>query len=141
MASVTSFIRNTPAASLRAYFDHSGITLPVPVNWEAPEPEVVRPLLRAVDEMDEASRARVLNDAERVGSMADEAGQTASPGTPTNSAISRTRAVGRAGCFCMPGAGAGAPGRCATPTSVGAGACGTASSVSRSWSRSAIRPR
>ena len=77
MASVTSFIRNTPAASLRAYFDHSGITLPVPVNWEAPEPEVVRPLLRAVDEMDEMAKARVVNDGERVSTMADEAGQTA----------------------------------------------------------------
>lgn len=77
MASVTSFIRNTPAASLRAYFDHSGITLPVPVNWEAPEPEVVRPLLRAVDEMDEMAKSRVVNDAERVSALADEAGQTA----------------------------------------------------------------
>lgn len=77
MASVTSFIRNTPAASLRAYFDHSGITLPVPVNWDAPEPEVVRPLLRAVDEMDEMAKSRVVNDAERVSALADEVGQTA----------------------------------------------------------------
>lgn len=77
MASVTSFIRNTPAASLRAYFDQAGITLPVPVNWEAPEPEVIRPLLRAVDEMDEQAKARVVNDAERVSTLADEAGQTA----------------------------------------------------------------
>jgi hypothetical protein len=77
MASVTSFIRNTPAASLRAYFDRSGIALPVPVNWEAPEPEVIRPLLRAVDEMDEMAKARIVNDAERVSAMADEAGQTA----------------------------------------------------------------
>src|SRR5690606_11556143 len=77
MASVTNFIRNTPAASLRAYFDHSGITLPVPVNWDAPEPEVVRPRLRAVDEMDEMAKARVVNDGERVSALADEAGQTA----------------------------------------------------------------
>lgn len=77
MASVTSFIRNTPAASLRAYFDHSGITLPVPVNWDAHEPDVVPPLLRAVDTMDDEARARIVNDAERVGSMSDEAGQTA----------------------------------------------------------------
>ena len=77
MASVTSFIRNTPAASLRAYFDHSGITLPVPVNWDAHEPDVVPPLLRAVDTMDDEARARIVNDADRVGSMSDEAGQTA----------------------------------------------------------------
>lgn len=77
MASVTSFIRNTPASSLQAYFDAAGIELPTPVNWEAPEQEIVKPLLQAVDEMDEEARARVLNDADRVGSLADDAGQTA----------------------------------------------------------------
>lgn len=77
MASVATFIRNTPTATLRAYFQHAGIALPATVNWSAPTTDFVRPLVRAVDEMDEASRARVLNDAERVGSMADEAGQTA----------------------------------------------------------------
>lgn len=77
MASVMSFIRNTPVAALRAYFDHRGISLPPAVNWEAPEPEVVGPLLRAVDEMDDAARMRVVNDAERVSSMADEVGHVA----------------------------------------------------------------
>lgn len=77
MASVTSFIRNTPVAALRAYFNHRGISLPPAVNWDAPEPEVVGPLLRAVDEMDDAARMRVVNDAERVSSMSDEGGQVA----------------------------------------------------------------
>lgn len=53
MASVTSFIRNMPASSLQAYFHHTGIELPTEVDWEAPEPEVVRVTLRAVDEMDD----------------------------------------------------------------------------------------
>jgi hypothetical protein len=77
MASVTSFIRNTPAASLRAYFDQAGIALAPPVNWDASGPDVVRPLLHAVDDMDDNARARVVNDAERVTAMADEAGQAA----------------------------------------------------------------
>ena len=76
MASVTSFIRNTPASSLQAYFHQTGIELP-PVDWEASGPEVVRPLLRAVDDMDDNARARIVNDAERVAAIADEAGQTA----------------------------------------------------------------
>ena len=42
MASVTSFIRNMPASSLQAYFDHTGIALPTTVDWTAPEPEVDR---------------------------------------------------------------------------------------------------
>ena len=77
MASVTTFIRNMPASSLQAYFHHTGIELPSPVDWDAPEPEVVRLTLRAVDEMDDEARARIVNDAERVGALADDAGQTA----------------------------------------------------------------
>lgn len=77
MASITSFIRNTPMASLRAYFNTSGIELPMALDWEGPEPDVVRPLLQAVDEMDDAARGRVVNDADRVGSMSDDAGQVA----------------------------------------------------------------
>ena len=77
MASVTSFIRNLPASSLRAYFDHTGIVPPTPVNWDAEEPEVIRGALRAVDEMTDEERARVVNDGERVSAMADDAGQIA----------------------------------------------------------------
>jgi len=77
MASITSFIRNTPAASLRAYFNTSGIELPTTLDWDVPEPDVVRPLLQAVDNMDDAARGRVVNDADRVGSMSDDAGQVA----------------------------------------------------------------
>ena len=77
MASVTSFIRNTPAASLRDYFSATGIELPTSVNWDAPEPGVVKPLLQAVDDMGEEARGRIINDGERVAAMADDAGQTA----------------------------------------------------------------
>ena len=77
MAALIGFLRNTPAASLRDYFQHSGISLAVPVNWNAPEPDVVRALMQAVDEMDDATLARVVNDAERVTTMTDEAGQAA----------------------------------------------------------------
>lgn len=77
MASVTNFIRNTPPAWLRDYFTKTGIELPTPVDWDASEPEVVKPLLQAVDEMDDEARGRIINDGERVSAMADEAGQTA----------------------------------------------------------------
>lgn len=77
MASVTNFIRNTPPAWLRDYFTKTGIVLPTPVDWDASEPEVVKPLLQAVDEMDDEARGRIFNDGERVSAMADDAGQTA----------------------------------------------------------------
>ncbi len=77
MATVTSFIRNTPTSELRDYFENANIKLPENVDWAKSEPEIVRPLLKAVDEMDAMDRGRVMNDADRVTSMADEAGQTA----------------------------------------------------------------
>ena len=77
MASVTTFIRNMPASSLQAYFNHTGITLPSPIDWSAPEPEIARVTLRLVDEMNDEDRARVVNDGERVSALADDAGQTA----------------------------------------------------------------
>ena len=46
MASVTSFIRNTPKASLRTYFDQTGIALVPPVNWDAPSPRSFGPCSR-----------------------------------------------------------------------------------------------
>ncbi|MFO0991607.1 MAG: hypothetical protein U1E67_06720 [Hyphomicrobiales bacterium] len=76
MATVTSFIRNTPKTSLQAYFDQAGIHLAPPVNWDAPG-DIVRPLLQAVDEMDPVARDRLETVAERVTGMADEAGEAA----------------------------------------------------------------
>lgn len=76
MASIHTFIRQTPAASLRLYFERAAMPLPA-INWDAPEPEVTKPLLQAVDAMDDMAKARVANDAERVTSMSDEPGQAA----------------------------------------------------------------
>src|SRR5688572_20282801 len=77
MTSVATFVRKTPAAELRAYFDNRGILLPDALDWSGPEAGLARPLLQAVDEMDLETRARIANDFERVGEMSDEAGQTA----------------------------------------------------------------
>lgn len=77
MTAITTFVRKTPAASLRTYFNRIGIRLMPAVKWDAPEPNVVRPLLEAVEDLDDSAAARVVNDAERVTAMADEAGQAA----------------------------------------------------------------
>jgi hypothetical protein len=74
MTAITSFVRKSPAASLRTYFNRIGIRLMLAVNWDAPEPDVVRPLLEAVEDLDDSAAARIVNDAERVTAMADEAG-------------------------------------------------------------------
>lgn len=71
------FIRSTPPASLRSYFTFIQAEMPPDVVWEGAANVVVPPLLRAVDAMHDAERMRVTNDADRVGAMADEAGQAA----------------------------------------------------------------
>ncbi len=77
MPTIPDFIRSTPPASLRDYFTATFAELPPDVPWDGKASDVVQPLLRAVDGMDDAERMRVMNDADRVGAMADEAGQTA----------------------------------------------------------------
>ena len=41
MPSIAKFIRNTPVTDLRTYFDRQGFDLQEPVNWDAPEQEIV----------------------------------------------------------------------------------------------------
>ena len=76
MATVTKFIRSTPKASLQAYFSQAGFPLAPPMNWNDPG-DIVRPLLKAVDEMAPDERDRLETVAERVTGMADDAGEAA----------------------------------------------------------------
>jgi len=77
MPFLNRMIRNTSVPSLREFFTSRAVDLPPAVNWAAPEQDVIQSLLRAVDEMDDMALARVVNDAERVTNMVDDAGQTA----------------------------------------------------------------
>lgn len=47
----------------------SCFSLPVSVNWNAVEAEVVKPLLRAVHTLSETERERLLLDADRISTM------------------------------------------------------------------------
>ena len=76
MATVTKFIRSTPKASLQAYFSQAGFALAPAINWNDPA-DIVRPLLKAVDEMTPDERDCLETVAERVTGMADEAGEAA----------------------------------------------------------------
>ena len=77
MPTVPDFIRSTPPAALRDYFTAINVALPDDVVWEGAANDVVPPLLRAVDAMGDTDRLRVMNDADRVGAMANEAGEAA----------------------------------------------------------------
>ncbi len=77
MPALVRVIRNSSVLSLREYFTQCATEMPVAVNWQTTEPEVVRSLLQAVDKMSDLDIARIVNDLERVDKMADEGGQTA----------------------------------------------------------------
>lgn len=77
MTAIASFLRKTPIPRLQDYFIAGGFTSLASVDWSKPEPEVVEPLIKAVDDMDVAEKQRVILDAGRVAALADEPGQNA----------------------------------------------------------------
>jgi hypothetical protein len=72
MVTINALIRHTPTRLLHSYFEQARIALPIAVNWNGPEPDVVLPLLKAIDELDEVPRARLQHDTERVSALSDE---------------------------------------------------------------------
>ena len=77
MLALQDFLRSTPASLLEAYFVLVAPEQRLEVDWTIPAPDLGRALLRIVDALDAAVRARVMNDADRICAMADEAGQVA----------------------------------------------------------------
>jgi hypothetical protein len=77
MSAVAKFLRYTPLSALRTYFEAGSIDFNGAIDWYAPEVDVVKPLMTAVEELDERERERVGIDAARVTEMADEGGQAA----------------------------------------------------------------
>ena len=53
MTAIASFLRKTPVTRLQDYFSAGGFTSLPPVDWTRPESEVVEPLIKAVDDMNE----------------------------------------------------------------------------------------
>jgi hypothetical protein len=76
VASVASFIRNTPAGTLKGYFERTAVELPA-VDWAATEPAIVRDILSAFEKLAKPDRERVENDLDSVAAIADEPGQVA----------------------------------------------------------------
>jgi hypothetical protein len=58
-----------------------------PVDWTKPEPDVVEPLIKAVDAMSDDEKQRVVLDAGRVAALADEPGQNALQNVVQNRAV------------------------------------------------------
>ena len=102
MSSVASFVRNTPVSTLEAYFARTKIGPPSAVDWSATEPEAVRNLLSALQELAADDRDRVVADIERVAAIADEPGRGALYSVTQNRAQLEdlvTPTTARYGCF------------------------------------------
>lgn len=77
MTAIAAFLRKTPVIRLQDYFKAGGFTSLATVDWSRPESEVVEPLIKAVDNMSDDEKQRVVLDAGRVAALADEPGQNA----------------------------------------------------------------
>ncbi len=77
MLNLQDFLRRTPAALLRAYFDTTGLALPAEIAWDAPATALSSTLLDAIDRLDDGRRQRVMDDADRICALAGEDGQAA----------------------------------------------------------------
>jgi len=77
VTALSAFLRKTPTTRLRDYFTISSFTSLPPIDWARPEPEVIEPLVKAVDGMSDNEKQRVILDAGRVAALADEPGQNA----------------------------------------------------------------
>ncbi|WP_212591558.1 hypothetical protein [Antarctobacter heliothermus] len=77
MTAIAAFLRKTPVPRLQDYFTGSGFTSLAPVDWTRPESEVVEPLIKAVDDMNDDEKQRVVMNAGQVAALADEPGQNA----------------------------------------------------------------
>ncbi len=62
---------------MQDYFTAGGFTSLSPVDWTKPEPEVIEPLIKAVYNMSDDEKQRVVLNAGQVAALADEPGQNA----------------------------------------------------------------
>ena len=87
MTAIAAFLRKTPVTRLQDYFAAGGFTSLSPIDWTKPEPDVVEPLIKAVDGMSDDEKQRVVLDAGRVAALADEPGQNALQNVVQNRAV------------------------------------------------------
>lgn len=87
MTAIAAFLRKTPVTRLHDYFAAGGFTSLSPIDWTKPEPDVVEPLIKAVDGMSDDEKQRVVLDAGRVAALADEPGQNALQNVVQNRAV------------------------------------------------------
>jgi hypothetical protein len=74
---LAQFLRSTPSSALQSYFATRSADLPQDLPWDDPPHVLLAALIQAVDALDRGTSDQVLADAERIGALSDEAGETA----------------------------------------------------------------
>jgi hypothetical protein len=87
MASITSFFRKTPVASLKTYLATKSFTLPAGVYGHATESDIASALISALDTLREADREALILEINRISALADEPGQNALQDVIANRAV------------------------------------------------------
>jgi hypothetical protein len=77
MPSFATFVRRTPAPFLAEHLVRTGVASSDKINCSGPRKDILAHVTRLIDDADEPSRHKCLNEADRISAMADEAGQTA----------------------------------------------------------------
>jgi hypothetical protein len=77
LLTLANFLRGTPAPFLQAYFAHRDLAFPPDMTGEKRVRAWLGALLDAVDALSEEAHSRVVDDAQRIGAMADGPGQAA----------------------------------------------------------------
>lgn len=87
MASITSFFRKTPVASLKAYLATKSFALPAGIYAHATESEIASALISALDTLRETDREALILEINRISALADEPGQNALQDVIANRAV------------------------------------------------------
>jgi len=87
LATFLTFLRGTPPTFLKSYFELTAPGLVGTIDWNAQLTKLVSQVRQGVDRLDAVAQATVRRTAERIGSLADEAGQTALYGVIEDAAI------------------------------------------------------
>ena len=75
-SNILKFIKNTPCASLKGFLNNHR-SFDLKINWDNPDKDIVKTLLREIEEISDDELVEVVLDAERINALTDELGQRA----------------------------------------------------------------
>ena len=69
------FLRRSPPGTWRAFLDGKGVVFSKAIDWEVPEPELLRTVLNSIEGLAEADRNKISADFEQIEKLCNPIGQ------------------------------------------------------------------